>query len=108
MRVGLWFHLMSFIHNLNALYALYIAFISEGFINYTFVLVFHAPYLIALIRTYLDIDSEHRRLILYNVCKAMYFIQFTVDFWAICNIQPDIAVECEALLALHTGELLAE
>jgi hypothetical protein len=92
MQVGPLFHLMSLIHVLNAASAVYVAFISDGILNYTFVLVFHAPYLIALVRLYFDIDTERRRLILYNVCKAMYFIQLTVDFWATCNIQPDVAV----------------
>lgn len=108
MRVGPLLHFMSLIHVLNAASAVYVAFISNGILNYTFVLVFHAPYLIALARTYLDIDSERRRLILYNVCKAMYFIQLSVDFWATCNIQPDVAVECQGYLETHSGDILSE
>lgn len=108
MRVGPLFHLMSVIHVLNATSAFYVAFITNGVLNYTFVLVFHAPYLIALVRVYLDIDTERRRLILYNVCKAMYFIQFTVDFWATCNLQPDVATECQGYLETHTGNILSE
>jgi amino acid transporter len=64
--------LFSAMNTINILQALYSAFFSIGILQFLFVLITNAPYLIALFRMAWHRDSEYRRKVFYKVCYYLY------------------------------------